>query len=313
MVLTQKEKEFVMKAFPSFELCYEDNFRSKVHYPAGSTLYVAIPKGVKCFAWFTIYQGCPTCFIIERDKGYNRIRNIEIWHACFDEMLCIGTVVHGVFVKRDGQQFCIIDDIYFYKGRFIGNQLPKTKLKYIENFFAATRLVSYSSRFIVFVLSLMDTSKITLLENFDNLGYVPYCIQYRHMSNYCPYKNERYVHDKNIVLLIRPHTQNDIYKFFCAHNATDQEDGILNIPNYKTSVMMNSLFRYIKENVNLDTLEESDSEEEFEDVDLNKYIVKKELNMCCSFNTSIKRWEPIEVSNSSKLTNREMLRHLEKI
>ena len=36
------------------------------------------------------------------------------------------------------------------------------------------------------------------------------------------------------------------------------------IPDYKTSVMMNSLFRDIKENRNLDFLEESDSEEEFE-------------------------------------------------
>ena len=35
------------------------------------------------------------------------------------------------------------------------------------------------------------------------------------------------------------------------------------IPNYKTSMMMNALFRNIKENRNLDLLEESDDEEEF--------------------------------------------------
>jgi hypothetical protein len=77
--------------------------------------------------------------------------------------------------------------------------------------------------------------------------------------------------------------------------------------------MMNALFRNIKENANLDTLEESDSEEEFENVNDDKYITRKELSMVCSFNASIKRWEPIKVSNCSKLTNREMLRHLEKI
>jgi superfamily II DNA/RNA helicase len=42
------------------------------------------------------------------------------------------------------------------------------------------------------------------------------------------------------------------------------------IPDYSTSVMMNKLFRNIKENQNLDALEESDDEEEFiieEDLD----------------------------------------------
>ncbi len=313
MVLTQKEKETIMRTFPSFELCYEEPIRSKVHSPKSPTLYLAIAKGTKCFAWFTIYQGRPTCFIIERDKGHNRIRNIEIWYSCFDETLCIGTVLHGVLVKKDQQQFCVVDDMYFYKGVFVGNRSVKTKLKYMEYFFVETRRVSYSSRFIVFVLSLMNTSKSVLLENFDNLGYLPYCVQHRNLNTSCSYLNERYVFDKEVVLLVRPEPQNDIYKFFCTHNEAAQEDGRLNIPDYETSVMMNSLFRNIKENVNLDTLEESDSEEEFENVNDDKYITKKELSMACSFNVRIRRWEPVKVSNCSKLTNREMLRHLEKI
>ena len=312
MVLTQKEKETVMRTFPSFELCYEEHIRSKVH-STSATLYLAIAKGAKCFAWFTLYQGRPTCFVIERDKGHNRIRNIETWHSCFDETLCIGTVLHGVLMKKDGLQFCVVDDVYFYKGTFLGNRSTKAKLKYMEHFFTETRMVSYSPRFIVFVLSLMNTSKNALVENFENLGYVPYCIQYRNLNASCSYLNERYVFDKSIVLLVRPDPQNDIYKFFCTHSGTAQEDGRLNIPDYKTSVMMNSLFRNIKENVNLDTLEESDSEEEFENINDDKYITKKELNMVCSFNSSIRRWEPVKVSSSSKLTNREMLRHLEKI
>lgn len=312
MVLTQKEKEAIMRTFPSFELCYEEHIRSKVH-STSATLYLAIAKGAKCFAWFTLYQGRPTCFVIERDKGHNRIRNIGIWHSCFDETLCIGTVLHGVLVKKDGLQFCVVDDIYFYKGTFLGNRSTKAKLKYMEHFFTETRMVGYSPCFIVFVLSLMNTSKNALVENFENLGYVPYCIQYRNLNASCSYLNERYVFDKSIVLLVRPDPQNDIYKFFCTHNETAQEAGTLNIPDYKTSVMMNSLFRNIKENVNLDTLEESDSEEEFENVSDDRYITKKELHMVCSFNSSIRRWEPVKVSSSSKLTNREMLRHLEKI
>ena len=42
------------------------------------------------------------------------------------------------------------------------------------------------------------------------------------------------------------------------------------IQDYKTSILMNKLFRNIKENDNLDLLIESDDEDEFEDVDEDK-------------------------------------------
>ena len=35
---------------------------------------------------------------------------------------------------------------------------------------------------------------------------------------------------------------------------------------------MNNIFRNIKENTNLDALEESDDEEEFENISLDKYV-----------------------------------------
>ena len=44
------------------------------------------------------------------------------------------------------------------------------------------------------------------------------------------------------------------------------------IPDYKTSVFMNKLFRIIKENDNLDKLEESDDEEEFENTKTDKFV-----------------------------------------
>ena len=40
------------------------------------------------------------------------------------------------------------------------------------------------------------------------------------------------------------------------------------IPTYKCSVMMNTLFRNIKENANLDLLEESDDDEDFENTQI---------------------------------------------
>ena len=68
------------------------------------------------------------------------------------------------------------------------------------------------------------------------------------------------------------------------------------IPDYKTSVMMNSLFRNIKENINLDALEESDDEEEFENISLDKFVdLDKKYVMKCLYLSKYKLWQPIEV------------------
>ena len=91
--------------------------------------------------------------------------------------------------------------------------------------------------------------------------------------------------------ILRPDVQNDIY--YVLHTENDpitEKTMIAHIPNYKTSVMMNSIFRNIKENRNLDALEESDDEEEddkSELVDLTKCV-----RMTCSFNHRFKRWQP---------------------
>jgi hypothetical protein len=96
--------------------------------------------------------------------------------------------------------------------------------------------------------------------------------------------------------VVRPDAQNDIY--YVLHNADDaitDATMIAHIPNYKTSVMMNSIFRNIKENRNLDALEESDDEEEFVDADKNKnrfVDLSKCVRMTCMFNHRFKRWQP---------------------
>lgn len=93
---------------------------------------------------------------------------------------------------------------------------------------------------------------------------------------------------------VRASLQNDIYFLFEKGNQTD----VAYIPDYKTSVMMNSLFRNIKENGNLDALEESDDEEEFEDDREDKYVdLQKEYAMVCSFHHKFKKWVPLRVSH----------------
>jgi len=91
--------------------------------------------------------------------------------------------------------------------------------------------------------------------------------------------------------------QYDIYHLYAAGlNGAFVYYDVAYIPNYKKSVFMNGLFRNIRENRNLDYIEESDDEEEFENMREDKYVdLKKKLVIECSFHTKFKRWVPIRV------------------
>jgi len=93
--------------------------------------------------------------------------------------------------------------------------------------------------------------------------------------------------------VLKPDAQNDIY--YVLHDESEPITHltmIAHIPNYKTSVMMNSIFRNIKENRNLDALEESDDEDEM-DPDKNQFVdLNKCVRMTCMFNNRFKRWQP---------------------
>jgi len=97
---------------------------------------------------------------------------------------------------------------------------------------------------------------------------------------------------------VKPDIQNDIYHLYDANaNANANADTILGtayIPDYITSVMMNKIFRNIKENDNLDALEESDSEEEFENDKLDKFVyLDREEYMICTYHNKFKKWVPL--------------------
>jgi len=98
------------------------------------------------------------------------------------------------------------------------------------------------------------------------------------------------------VFYIKPDIQNDIYYLSSLANSSIISNNIAHIPDYKTSVLMNKLFRNIKENRNLDALEESDDEEEFENIQIDKFVdLNKVLKMRCNFNYKFQAWVPIQV------------------
>ena len=91
--------------------------------------------------------------------------------------------------------------------------------------------------------------------------------------------------------------QFDIYHLFaCGKNKAPVYYGITYISNIKTSFMMNKLFRNIRENINIDYIEESDDEDDFENIAEDKYVdLNKTVKMECVFHQKFKKWVPVRV------------------
>ena len=104
------------------------------------------------------------------------------------------------------------------------------------------------------------------------------------------------------IFIVSADIQNDVYHLTDPTGGPDSKQQletddklVASIPDYKTSVMMNSLFRKIKENKSLDALEESDDEDEFENTNIDKFVdLSKKIKMKCVFNHKFKKWTPIE-------------------
>lgn len=116
--------------------------------------------------------------------------------------------------------------------------------------------------------------------------------------------NKKYIEkSKYKIFIVSADIQNDIYNLvdpdavndLSNYDYTISNKLIASIPDYKTSVFMNALFRNIKENISLDALEESDDEDEFENTNIDKFVdLNKKIKMKCIFNYRFKKWTPIE-------------------
>jgi hypothetical protein len=104
--------------------------------------------------------------------------------------------------------------------------------------------------------------------------------------------------------------QFDIYHLFAyGKNNEPVYYNIAYIPNYKTSVFMNGLFRNIRENKNLDYIEESEDEDDFQNMDIDKHVnIEKVLLMECIFHKKFKKWTPTRV-----VSPREKIVHIGKL
>ena len=330
------EKENILSNFPNIKLSYENVIYKKVF---NSDYIVAIPEGKKCFAWFTSINDKMVCLIMELSEN-KQINEIKITNACFSKELSYGTILYGTVFNKLNNKFFTIEDIFSYKGIDLERINWGEKLIKINELLKKDlKQIAYNNYFVVFGLPLICKTTEELERKSSKLGYNINAIQFilfNKVNNYLLLSYKHYITNidtnskpkqfidtksiknqslknyinREIVFNIRPDIQNDIYHLYCLNNQqTEIEYGIAHIPDYNTSVLMNKLFRNIKENYNLDALEESDDEEEFENENIDKFVhLNKSYKMVCQFNHKFKKWVPIKLANQENniITNEEV-------
>jgi hypothetical protein len=229
--------------------------------------------------------------------------------------------------------FFSIEDIFLNKDKDCSRENWFNKFKIISDILKKDiKQISYNNNFIVFGLPIISKSHKDFNENIiNNIKYKLSSIQYRNLNkcnNYLILSYDIFLRDENInlektlkveeknkeikqqniekveintkkeiaykqnIFMVKPDIQNDVYHLYLEN----EYKGVAGVPDYKTSVMLNNLFRNIKENIDLDALEESDDDEEFENNNLDKFVyLERSYKMICNFNKKFKKWVPIKV------------------
>ena len=306
-MLSFEEKKQLMNRFPSIELSYEPILHTKVY----GNVFMVLPKGQKMIAWFTYWKNKNICFFMkvnEKGQFVNSLNDIQVFPVSFSNEVALGTILYGTFFDFKGRKHFSCENILYYKGKCLEHNNFETKIKHIGHLFSNNDIKQkfYTKRCVVFGMSVIKLNYTQANECVNTLPYGAYGIQVFQTNNHHPQnkkeslgifliKNQRL--NLEGFFKVKATLHSDIYNLYCYNsNHQDTPYSTAHISTYKNSVMMNSLFRNIKENLNLDLLEESDDEEEFQNISENKFVnLDKTYIMKCIFNKRVKKWEPVSI------------------
>jgi hypothetical protein len=322
----------LLKDFPNdVEPCYENVFHNKVQ---NSDIFLIIPQGKKCFIWFTTYKEQNVCLLLHISNENKKINNYQFLTIAFHYTLSFNSIFYGTLFYIKNIPHIAIEDVFYYKGKNISFTPFYKKIKTFEVFFE-TDLIQYyfNKNSAIIGLCVLSNNLDTLMELVKDISYKIKFINYRFYNSpkkslhtikevqnlklsKCFPNNPIYKDKPNsFIFKVKPNIVFDIYDLYTVENNIETFYSVACIPNFKTSCTMNALFRNIKENNNLDLLEESDDEEDFENNNLNKFVfLDRTHNMMCMFDFKFKMFVPIRLAFvQEKVTSSKNLEHFIKI
>jgi hypothetical protein len=332
MELSYAQFHSLMSRIPEFELSYETVSHNKVSNKYDICL--AIPVGKKVCAWFTFYENRNVCYLFDYNRE-KRISKGKMFDFRYEPGLALGTIVYGTLWEEEGNKpWFIVEDILYYEGISMKVEPFGQRLGFLRQF--AEKVIKPTNTTLLFALSMMWKVALDE-KMWEFPGYIPgpvqqqiaypvHHIQYRSGREVAPYLNTTITkkigakgqaclvptfnylparmdlskpqYKMKTIFQVSADVQNDVYHLFAyGRNSETVYFGIAFIPSYKTSVFMNGIFRNIRENRNLDYIEESDEEEDFQDVRENKYVnISKKALIECAFHSKFKKWVPLRLA-----------------
>jgi len=331
--LAGKDLRAITSVIPKFNISYELTTNTIITDFDALVAVISTKRAKKCLAWFTTWKTSNICLIVELGAD-NRPLKPRACVASFSDALCAGTLVYGKISAASPHEFSI-EDIYYYKGRTCDRERALCKFDIIQRMVTSEMsplcvndcciTFSYSRVYLntpIDIESLKSANERDLFERDIILVYKSSKRRFRvsaelfnkwnsslwapasptsvprPMAPMAPIAPIASSHSKTRIFVVKASTETDIYHLF--NKTSDGSNSLVfyavaGIPSYSTSVMMNSLFRRIKENSMLDCLEESDDESEFEDPREDKFVdVNKRVSMKCVFNEKFKKWVPMD-------------------
>ena len=324
-MFTPEEKMQLFNRLPALELSYEPKLHKKVY----SALYYIIPKGPKALVWYTYWLDQHVCLLITLNERGN-YSDIKFFPACFSDALALGTIIYGTHFIDKRQAYFTCEQLYYYKGMPVKSKSKLEQLPIlIEMFQKEVEQVAYTSNSLIVGLPVMSENYEETLALIDELPYKVYgiggsgplhpplggkppqslrdnkrtqpneSVKVNYISgSQNTFKSPHNASATGVVgvkpLCVRAGLAADTYMLY---NPSDNTlIGTAMVPTYKSSVFLNGLFRNIKENANLDLLEESDDEDEFENTELDKFVnLDKTILMECVFLKRFQKWQPVKV------------------
>ena len=105
---------------------------------------------------------------------------------------------------------------------------------------------------------------------------------------------------ETLTFMIKSNVNADNYMLYYKNNNNEfiyYDTALIN--SIKISIFMNNIFRNINVNNNIDLIEESDDEDYFENISLNKNLKPNlEINMICYYNSKFNCWSPVNISKN---------------
>ena len=334
--LDAQQQAKLLQRFPHIELSYETMSHKKVSTGSSNADYdtvLAIPYGKKAFLWCTFWYDRNVCFWMELGKD-RKVVKMHVMSEFVGKPWCYGTVVYGTVCLCEGLEWFVVEDLLQCRGLMVHKLCWGSKLAFLREMLVADGLLA---RQIMWMPVMGDSCESIQVET---IPYVIHHLQYRSLRGIVPYVNvlvdrrgtittspaapcplllmppphrgafHKQQYRLPTVFQLRADVQNDIYHLYAAASAREQliYCGIANVPNFSTSVLLNSMFRKIRENDNLDAQEESEDEEDFQNCSSDKYVnLEKRIFMECVFHSTFRRWTPVRKSHE------EMLVHVSKL